>query len=470
MKTKIVATLGPASHSCEVLSRLIAAGVRIFRLNFSHGDASTFADLIATIRGLEEVHDVPVTIMQDLSGPKLRIGDLRGDAFSVQKGARLLLGPDALYREDLPYIPFDHEAVLAELEPGDRLVLADGSLGIRIVGREPDGVFTADAVNTGVISSRKGLAFPGKSVRVPALTAKDKKDLVEGLSLGVDAVALSYVQTPEDIREAKAIMRSRGKNVPVVAKLERRNAVERLDAILEETDIVMVARGDLGIECPLPELPAMQKRIIRACNRAHKPVIVATQMLLSMVSSPSPTRAETTDVANAVLDGADCIMLSDETAVGNFPVETVRVMWEIAAKAEELMQETPWPDQIPRGGNPAELLAYSARMLADMTGAKAIVTHTASGLSARRLSSRKPSQAIFALTPNHSVYKALNFSWGVLPHLVPEDHEHHLIKTEKFVDQEPCFAHDDTVIITAGQPSPTNPTHAGTNLVKIYRK
>ena len=232
----------------------------------------------------------------------------------------------------------------------------------------------------------------------------------------------------------------------------------------------MVARGDLGIECPLPELPAMQKRIIQACNAANKPVIVATQMLLSMVSSPSPTRAETTDVANAVLDGADCVMLSEETAMGNFPVETVRVMWEIATKAEELMAETPYADEPPADGDAAEFLAYGACLLAEKTSAKAIVAHTASGLSARRLSARKPGQPIFALTPDPAVYKALNFSWGVHPRLVADDNEHHLIKTERFVDREPRFARDDTVIITAGQPSPTNPVPTGTNLVKIYRK
>lgn len=341
MKTKILATIGPASNKREVLSDLISAGVRIFRLNFSHGDSSAFVELIKTIRELEVVHKTPITILQDLSGPKIRIGTLPDEGrISVTKGDTLLLGPSANRSEEYPYIPFDHEAILADLEIGDKLVLADGTLQFSVTEHRSNGTFLLQAYNNGIVTSRKGLALPGKSIRVPALTEKDKKDLVDGLALGVDAVALSYVQTPEDIREAKAIIRSHGSNIPVVAKLERRNAVDRLDAILEEVDIVMVARGDLGIECPLPELPAMQKRIIRACNRASKPVIVATQMLLSMVSSPSPTRAEVTDVANAVLDGADCVMLSEETAMGNYPVETVRVMGEIAAKAEELMAET----------------------------------------------------------------------------------------------------------------------------------
>ena len=326
MKTKILATIGPASNKRDVLSKLIAAGVRIFRLNFSHGDSSSFVDLIKMIRELEIVHKTPITILQDLSGPKIRIGTFPNEgSLNVLKGDQLLLGPSSLMcNDEFPYIPFDHPEIFAELEQGDRLVLADGTLQFRVVEHREDGLFKLEANNNGIVTSRKGLALPGKSIPLPALTEKDKKDLVDGLALGVDAVALSFVQSPEDIREAKSIIRSHSdRDIPVIAKLERRNAVDRLDAILKEVDIVMVARGDLGIECPLPELPAMQKRIIRACNRAAKPVIVATQMLLSMVSSPSPTRAETTDVANAVLDGADCVMLSEETAMGNYPAKSL---------------------------------------------------------------------------------------------------------------------------------------------------
>ena len=302
------------------------------------------------------------------------------------------------------------------------------------------------------------------------MTEKDKKDLVDGLALGVDAVALSFVQSPDDIREAKAIIRSHGRNIPVVAKLERRNAVERLDAILAEVDIVMVARGDLGIECPLPELPAMQKRIIRACNRAAKPVIVATQMLLSMVSSPSPTRAETTDVANAVLDGADCVMLSEETAMGNYPVETVQFMGEIASKAEELMAESRRvlePD--PEKGTP-DFLAYCACLLAEKAEATSIVAHSLTGASARLLSARRPTQTVHALTPDVTPLKALNFSWGVLPHQVGEDDEGHLARSERFIASSSLFGVGEDVVITAGQPTSASPQPRGTNLVKIYRK
>ncbi len=433
MKTKILATIGPASNKRDVLSKLIAAGVRIFRLNFSHGDSSSFVDLIKMIRELEIVHKTPITILQDLSGPKIRIGTFPNEgSLNVLKGDQLLLGPSSLMCNDkFPYIPFDHPEIFAELEQGDRLVLADGTLQFRVVEHREDGLFKLEANNNGIVTSRKGLALPGKSIPLPALTEKDKKDLVDGLALGVDAVALSFVQSPEDIREAKSIIRSHSdRDIPVIAKLERRNAVDRLDAILKEVDIVMVARGDLGIECPLPELPAMQKRIIRACNRAAKPVIVATQMLLSMVSSPSPTRAETTDVANAVLDGADCVMLSEETAMGNYP----------------------------------------ACLLAQKANAKSIVAHSLSGTSARLLSARRPVQTIHALTPDVTSLKALNFSWGVLPHQVGNDNVGHLARAERFIASSSLFGLGEDVVITAGQPTSSSPQPRGTNLVKIYRK
>ena len=250
MKTKILATIGPASNKRDVLSKLIAAGVRIFRLNFSHGDSSSFVDLIKMIRELEIVHKTPITILQDLSGPKIRIGTFPNEgSLNVLKGDQLLLGPSSLMcNEEFPYIPFDHPEIFAELEQGDRLVLADGTLQFRVVEHREDGLFKLEANNNGIVTSRKGLALPGKSIPLPALTEKDKKDLVDGLALGVDAVALSFVQSPEDIREAKSIIRSHSdRDIPVIAKLERRNAVDRLDAILKEVDIVMVARGDLGI-------------------------------------------------------------------------------------------------------------------------------------------------------------------------------------------------------------------------------
>ena len=271
---------------------------------------------------------------------------------------------------------------------------------------------------------------------------------------------------------AEELIAAAGKSVPVVVKLERQSAVDNLAEILHETDVVMVARGDLGVECPLPLLPALQKRIISACNKVSKPVIVATQMLLSMVNSPAPTRAETTDVANAVLDGADCVMLSEETAMGNFPVETVRYMRRITDEAERLLLlnrklEEPDSDK----GIP-EFLAYSACLLADKASAKAIVSHSLTGSSARQVSARRPPQSIYALTPDPVSIKALNFVWGVKPIFVENPHEEasHLIRAESFIHNSPDFEPDDCAVITAGQVKGSSSTPRGTNLVKIYWK
>ena len=470
MKTKIIATIGPACSSPEMLSRLILAGARIFRLNFSHGDASKFVEIIDLIRQLELKHGIPLTILQDLAGPKIRIGMLEGDSLTFEKGDKAFLGPKKPSAGlDIPFIPFDKHEILDGLEEGDRLVLADGTLQFFVTEKAPGGFIIA-ADNSGLVTSRKGLALPGKSIRLPALTEKDKQDLADGLRLGVDAVALSYVQTPEDIIEAKTIIKAAGRNIPVCAKLERQNAVDRLDEILKVVDIVMVARGDLGIECPLPVLPTMQKRIIAACNRADKPVIVATQMLLSMVNNPAPTRAETTDVANAVLDGADCVMLSEETAMGAYPVGAVEFMGNIAEEAEKLLEERAArsaPD-FDRSDTP-DFLSYSACLLAEKVEAKGIVAHSMSGSSGRSLSSHRPKAPVFCLTPDAVVLRSLNFSWGVTPVMSEESIPGHLERAEYFIDTNPRFAPGDHLVITAGQPK-YGEQPRGTNLVKIYRK
>ena len=478
MNTKIIATVGPASSSRDKLNRLIHAGVRIFRLNFSHGGASQFTEIIKDLRELEQEGNFVITILQDLSGPKIRIGSLNGDTLNISTGdlvrlglpeseaARAQIDPDGAV---LPFIPFDHQPVMDSLEINDRVVMADGALEFIVTTKLSPSLFELKAQNDGIITSRKGLALPGKAIKLPALTEKDRQDLADGLAIGVDAVALSYVQTPEDILEAKAIIRKHGRNVPVVAKLERQTAVDRLDAILAVADAVMVARGDLGVECPLPELPAMQKRIILACNQASKPVIVATQMLLSMVHNPSPTRAETTDVANAVLDGADCLMLSEETAMGNYPVETVQFMARIIKEAEVLLLGRAFSLEPPSEKGTADFLAYSACLLADKTDAQALIAHSLSGTSARLISARQPRQPIYALTPDPETLHALNFTWGVRPWLVDQEIESHLDRAEKFIDFYPIFSNGRAFIITAGQ-GRVNQRNLGTNLVKIYIK
>ncbi len=472
MKTKIIATIGPASNSKEKIMELALAGVRIFRLNFSHGDASKFVDIIQYIREVEEETQIPLTIMQDLSGPKIRLGLLQGEpSITATKGMKMLLGPSSQYTEEMPYLPFDHDIIMESLVPNDRLVLADGGLQFHVVERRDDNLIVLEANNSGIITSRKGLALPGKATKVPALTEKDRKDLAQGLILGIDAVAISYVQTPEDVIETKNIILAAGKSIPVVVKLERQGAVDRLDEILREADIVMVARGDLGVECPLPMLPSIQKQIIRACNKAAKPVIVATQMLLSMMNSPAPTRAETTDVANAVLDGADCVMLSEETAMGNYPVETVSYMREITKQAEALIEQRHKLKEPASEKGIAEFLAYSACLLAQKSNAVAIVSHSMSGSSARQLAACRPPQQVYGLTPEKEALKALNFSWGVTPIYIanPQAETSHTGRCENFILSNALFHNDERIVITAGQPQKGGRPR-GTNLVKVFWK
>ncbi|MCR4667030.1 MAG: pyruvate kinase [Desulfovibrio sp.] len=472
MRTKIVCTIGPASKSRERLCELAKAGVSVFRLNFSHGVAKDFEQIIADVRSVEKELNRPLTIMQDLSGPKIRLGVIPDEGgIQMSKGKRALLGPETARTNEMPYLPFDHPLILEHLEKGDRMVLADGGLQFTVEGRRSDGLVVLQAENSGLVTSRKGLALPGKITRVRALTDKDKTDLAAGLAMGVDAVAISYVQTAEDVREARELICHSGRRVPIVVKLERQAAVDNLDAILQETDVVMVARGDLGVECPLPLLPMLQKKIIRACNKMGKPVIVATQMLLSMVNSPAPTRAETTDVANAVLDGADCVMLSEETAMGNFPVETVQYMQRITTEAENLLRERSERKEPDHDKGIPEFLAYSACILAENAGATAIVSHSLSGKSAQQVSELRPPQDIYALTPDPTSIRLLNFVWGVHPVFVehPEEESSHLIRAEQFIARNPDFANGDCVVITAGQ-STGEQTPRGTNLVKLYWK
>lgn len=474
-KTKIIATIGPASDSPEIIAKLVKAGVRIFRLNFSHGDAASFAHIIKAIRDLERESGFAISIMQDLAGPKIRLGTIEEGSISFAEGGTAYLGPERPDAEDMPYLPFDHPAILKTMEKGDRMVLADGSLQFTVIEKKTNTLFVLQADNPGIVTSRKGLALPDKTVPVPALTDKDKKDLRDGLRLGVDAVALSFVQSARDILDAKAVINAEGRSVPVVAKLERQNAVQNLAEILTAADIIMVARGDLGVECPLQILPGLQKKIIKACNKAAKPVIVATQMLLSMVNNPTPTRAETTDVANAVLDGADCVMLSEETAMGSYPVETVAFMGEIAANAEGLPNgEGMRKEAFIPGEGVTSFITYAACGLAEEIGADAMAAYSVSGVSARTLASRRPRLPVYVISPYAATLHTLNFSWGLIPCAIDSDSSGHLEAIENFVDNSSLFRPGATVILTAGQArsgaGASQTSVVGANLMKVFTK
>ena len=473
MRTKIVATIGPASNKRETLLQLAEAGVSVFRLNFSHGDPDFFRDVITNIREIEKELGRSLTVMQDLPGPKIRVGLIPEGKLIITKGDTLLLGREKTGDDELPFIPFDHPQILDKLVPGDKLVVADGGLQFVVDKKLESGNFLLNALESGSISSRKGLALPGKSLALKAITEQDKEKLALGIELGIDAVAVSFVQTADDILNMKALLRSYGcGEIPVVAKLERQNAaIDNLEAIVDAADIIMVARGDLGVECPMEVLPALQKHIIHVCNSVGKPVIVATQMLLSMVNTPIPTRAEVTDVANAVLDGADCVMLSDETAAGNYPVEAVKYMRKITDEAEKYLLSDrklrPPKDE----ADTSRFLAYTACLLAKTTEACAIVAHSVSGGAARMLAECRPQQTVYALTHNSIVEHALNFVWGVQPFFIStgDSSVPHLRRVQHFIATHDIFPMGKDVVITAGEYSPGERTRR-TNLVKIYHK
>ena len=474
MRTKIIATLGPATETKEAIAALVDAGATIFRLNFSHGGREFFEKMVRIIREVEADTGRILTILQDLSGPKIRTCDIGCGTLEISKGTEVFLGVPGAEEHTVcsgePFICLDLPVVIKSLKPRDAVALSDGLLQFTVVERIDETLIKMVAENSGIAPPRKGIAFPGKTTPLDALTAKDKDDLAVGFELGVDVVAMSYVQSHQDIRNLKSEMRHLGRELPVIAKLERQSAIQNLQRILEEADGVMVARGDLGLECELSELPAMQKRIIKACNYAGKPVIVATQMLLSMVSSPMPTRAETTDVANAILDGADCIMLSEETAIGKYPDKTVQQMRRIATQAEDYYFEDAGMVRRPDDQeHPARFLAYAACLLAEKTRSKAIVSHSTSGATARIMSICRPRQPIYALSPDERVRHFSNLSWGVIPAVPAEDEANHQDRVERFVRESPRFAAGDTVVVTAGQPKGGQMV-TQTNVVKVYEK
>lgn len=484
MHTKIVATLGPASMDYAIMREMARYGVRVFRLNFSHSDAAFFEPVIKNIRALENELNIPLTAMGDLCGPKTRIGEIEGSPLQIPKGEAVFLGlPDEAGAAPAgsTFISLAFPELLHGLAVGMPVSLSDGMLRFNVTRVvKSDRLFEMQCENSGILTSHKGIAFPGKSHPMRALTDKDRKDLHEGLDIGLDAVALSFVQTKDDVIDLKDEIKRHGVWIPVVAKLERANAVQNLEEILAHADVAMVARGDLGLEAPLVELPVIQKRIIRACRHAQKACIVATQMLLSMVKNPLPTRAETTDVANAILDGADCVMLSEETAIGSYPVESLRFINGIAKNAEIYLQERiQGPYQPKKEKNPAKYLAYAASLLADNLDSAGLVCHSTSGGTARLISSRRPGQPIYALTPDSRVLKALNFYFGVLPILADASITSHLERAENFIEQTDMIKQGENVVITSGQPTPGQlrecttepcPGDTRTNQIKIYYK
>ena len=471
-RTKIVATIGPATGSPEGIRRLVEAGVDVFRLNFSHGTHEAHAGYIESVRQAAESAGAPVAVMQDLQGPRIRTGTLRG-----HEPVELRAGDDVTLRSgnfegDRETIAVSYEGLAADVKPGDHVLLADGLLELEVIATDATEARCTVRLG-GRLGEHKGINLPGVDLGISAPTQKDVEDLRFGLEQGVDYVAMSFVQSAEDVTrlkdEMKRLAGPQG-DVPIIAKIERPQAVENLPGILAAADAVMVARGDLGIEMPTEVVPVVQKRIIRMANARGLPVITATQMLESMVSSPRPTRAEASDVANAILDGTDAVMLSAETSIGRYPVRAVRVMDAIAAHTEQLMRDERWatPDII-EVDNPFEhALSSGACMIADRVGAAGIVPFTVSGSTARYISQRRPAAPIYALTPSARTYRRLALLWGVRPVMLEmfDSTDEMVQQGEERLRELGLVGSGEAVVCVAG--ARTN-TPGGVDMLKIHR-
>jgi pyruvate kinase len=416
-RTKIIATLGPSSSTPEMLARLFQAGADVFRLNFSHGSHEDHAARIAMIRDLEKKVARPIGILADVQGPKLRVGRFGGGRVTLQTGAtfRLDLNPTP---GDVTRVELPHPEIIAAATIGTNLLLDDGKLRLRVT-RVRDDHLLAEVVVGGPLSDRKGVNVPDMVLPIPALTLKDREDLAFALDHGVDFIGLSFVQRPEDVAETRAIVAGRAW---VMTKIEKPQALDNLEAILALSDAVMVARGDLGVELPPEEVPLAQKRIVRAARARGLPVVVATQMLESMISAPAPTRAEASDVATAVFDGADAVMLSGETAAGQYPYEAVNMMDRIIARVE---QDDGWRAMIEASrsapeANAADAIAAAARQVAHTISAAAICAFTASGSTALRVARERPEAPIIGLTPSTTTARRLAVVWGAHAVTVPD--------------------------------------------------
>mgnify|MGYP001442030527 CR=1 FL=1 len=454
LRTKIVCTLGPVSGDIETIRSFAAAGMAVARINFSHGTHEEHAERIQVVRQIAKETGRPIAVLADLQGPKLRIGLLPGDAVQLVKGESFKL-VDADTSDEPSRIPVPHAEVLREVEPGDRILLDDGLLELKVTDKEELEVEVA-VVTGGVLKSRKGISLPHTSIKLPSVTEKDRADARFAVEQEVDYFALSFVRAPEDVKHLRAFLEELGSDTPIIAKIEKPEAVDCIEDILDVSDGMMVARGDLGIEAPAEEVPIIQKKIIKLCNDASKPVITATQMLDSMMRNPRPTRAEASDVANAILDGSDAIMLSGETAVGSYPLQTVQTMARIAEVTERSMPYQDWLHRSLLSGfrSVTEAISQVATEIAAELDARAIIASTVSGSTARRVASHRPMTPIIAPTPRMSTYAQLALVWGVSPLLVDEfaDTETMIVTVTEATRKTGLVEDGDLVMITAGVP------------------
>lgn len=482
-KVKIVCTIGPASASPEILDQLLDSGMNAARLNFSHGTRESHARAVKAIREAAGHRGIPVAIIQDLQGPRIRVGQVGVEGIEVAPNQRVRLraehassdprtgvhfGARSVAASYAPDIPVTYSRLAQDVRPGARILIDDGLVEL-VATRVMDDVVECTVVAGTRIYSQKGINLPGTAISEPTLTDKDREDLRFGVAQGVDYIALSFVRGPEDIVAAKALVAECGGDVPVIAKIERQEAVTCLESILEQADGVMIARGDLGVELGPEEVPVLQKRIIAAANVRRRVVITATQMLESMTHNARPTRAEASDVANAVFDGTDAVMLSAETAIGRYPVEAVRVMDRIVRKAEEgtepgvVRLREPGPAEV----SFAEAICRAAASAASVTNASAIVAFSESGSTGRLLSKQRPTAPIMAFTSFEPVRQRMALYWGVLPHTMPPiaQTDERVCEAERRLKTEGLVTSGQRIVIVSGTQTRQR---GGTNVMKLH--
>ncbi len=464
-RTKIVCTLGPACDAPDVLRDMVRAGMDVARINFSHGDYDSHARRIADVRRIAQEEGRTLAILCDLQGPKLRVGNIAGGAAELPPGSTVTLTtrnvPGNSQQVNLP-----HPDLVADVQPGQRLLLDDGALEL-LVESKSDTDLVCRTIVGGQLGSHKGISAPGASLSLSSLTDKDRTDAAFAVAQQADYVALSFVRRASDVLELRDLIASHNAHIPIVAKIEKAEALAVFDDILAVTDAVMVARGDLGVETPAEQVPIHQKSILRACNRTGKPAITATQMLQSMMDNPRPTRAEASDVANAVFDGTDAVMLSGETATGRYPVEAVRMMDKVTTMAEEHLDCEEWMRHVGAGESPSEAIARATVEIAVELEASAIITSTMSGHTARLVARYRPCMPVLAVTPDPVVCRQQVLVWGVTPLQVPEyaSTDEMIEYTTRAARESSLVKPGERVVITAGIPAGGE---GQTNMLKVH--
>lgn len=470
--TKIVCTIGPASQSVDVLVKLIESGMDVARLNFSHGTHEQHLKVIENVKEASRRSGEYITLLQDLSGPKIRTGLLEEKKVEIKTGATFTFTIDDI-AGNAQRVSTTYKQLPVDVQAGDIILVDDGKMKFTVVEKTATDVI-CKAVNGGILSEKKGMNLPGVKVSVPSYTEKDIDDLKFGLANDIDYVALSFVRSADDIRQLREIViqwAPKGKRVPIVAKIEKGEAVEDIDAIIRDADVIMVARGDLGVELEPEEVPVIQKMIVRKCNDAGVPVIVATQMLESMIENPRPTRAEANDVANAVIDGADAVMLSGETSVGRFPIEAVGTMDRIIRKAEEHRHDRLDIEQVSTHLEQriSDAMGRAACVIARQLNARAIVPITFSGYSAMNIAKYRPTSHILAVTGREKVLRRLNLIWGVRGIVIPDfvgSTDEAFRKINEELKRQGYVQPGDYVVYTAGIPLLSK---GSTNSVKVEK-